>query len=220
MADLSAQSPVFVIGTLRSGASLLSLALSQHPQVQHVLQNQWVEEFSIGLIRSFRAASRSKAISQVDINGIDLDAFFARFGETAFGMMSPNGSSRAIVLDSTPANLFLVTPLRLLFPTAKFFHVVRDANEVVESLSNRQLLTVYKSRYIECSVAEARAHWLDGIRAGMEAERAFGSSIVHRVCRRDLVVDPASTLEACFAFLNLTFDHAALRPFSSVPDPV
>ncbi|CAN5411218.1 hypothetical protein BH09CHL1_BH09CHL1_06110 [soil metagenome] len=216
MAELSVPSPVFVIGTLRSGASLLSLALGQHQQVQQVLHNPWVEEFTIGLIRSFRAASRSKAISQVDINGIELDAFFARFGETALALMSPSGPLRPILLDSTPANLFLVTPLRMLFPTAKFIHVVRGANEVIESLTNKQLAAVYKSRYIECSLKEAQVHWMRGVRAGLDAERAYGSTIVQRVQRDDLVSEPAETLRNCFRFLGLEFDQAALRPFSSI----
>jgi hypothetical protein len=218
MAGVNSSSPVFIVGTLRSGASLLSLALGQHPQVQQVLQNAWVEEFTIGLIRSFRAASRSKALSQIDINGIELDAFFARFGNAALSMMGPNATSQPILLDSTPANLFLITPLRLLFPSARFIHVVRDANEVVASLTNKQLAAVYKSRYIECSVEEARAHWVQGVRAGMDAERAFGSSIVHRVSRQSLVANPAATLESCFAWLDLEFDRAALRPFSSITE--
>lgn len=195
---------------------MLSLALGQHAQIQQVLQNSWVEEFTIGLIRSFRAASRGKAISQVDINGVELDMFFERFSDAALGLMSPNGSSRPVVLDSTPANLFLVTPLRMLFPAAKFIHVVRDANEVIASLSDKQLLTIYKSRYVECSADEAREHWVQGARAGMDAERAFGSGVVHRVHRRDLIAKPAATLDGCFRFLNLEFDPAALRPFSSI----
>jgi hypothetical protein len=219
MAELTGPSPVFVIGTLRSGASLLSLALGQHPQVQQALQHAWIEEFAIGLVRSFRAASRSKAISQLDINGVELDAFFARFGGVALSMLSPIGVSRPVVLDSTPANLFLVTPLRMLFPSAKFIHIVRDSNEVIESLTNKQLVTVYKSRYIESSVSEAQDHWERGVRAGMDAERAFGSATVHRVQRADLVAEPAETLRTCFEFLGLDFDRAALRPFSSISIP-
>jgi hypothetical protein len=216
MAELSARSPVFVIGTLRSGASLLSLALGQHSRLQPVLENPWVEEFVAGLIRSYRTASRHRAVSQVDINGVELEDFLAHFGAAALEMMGSASSSQRVLLDATPANLFLVAPLRLLFPEARFIHIVREAGEVVASLSNPELSAVYKSRYIECSPAAAYDHWLRGVSAGIEAEQAFGSGIVHRVRRQDLIADPATTLSRCFEFLGLCFEEASLRPFSSI----
>jgi hypothetical protein len=216
MAELSGQSPVFVIGTLRSGASLLSLALSQHPRLQPVLEHTWLKEFVTGLVRSYRAASRHRAVSQLDIDGIELEDFLAHFGSAALEMMGARQASGRVLLDATPANLFLVAPLRLLFPDAKFIHIVREVGEVVTALSNPELSAVYKSRYIECSAAAAYDHWLRGVSAGIEAERAFGSEVVYRVRRHDLIADPAATLGRCFEFLGLAFEDASLRPFSSV----
>src|SRR5690242_6946796 len=50
--------PVFVLGPLRSGASLLTLSLSQHPNLYHVLETNWFEEFGMGLQQSFSAGLR------------------------------------------------------------------------------------------------------------------------------------------------------------------
>lgn len=209
--------PVFVIGSIRSGASLLSLSLSQHPQLRAVMENRWLEEFIAGLLRGYKAASETRATSQIDINGIELESFLAHFGASAHDLMATSsGFDDQQVVDSTPANVFLVAPLRMLFPTAKFIHVVRDAQGVVSTLTDPELRLAYKSRHVLCSPPQAVNHWFQAVSAGVAAERAFGSDVVLRVRRAALIADPEHTLRCCLEFLGVSHDTVCLRPFSSI----
>jgi hypothetical protein len=213
--------PVFIVGSLRSGASLLALALSQHPGFALSMENLWLEPFLAGLQRSYRAAMRTRAVSQIDINGFELEDFFAHFGPAAEQLLRGSGAPGAArIVDATPANAFLIAPLRLLFPEARFIHVVRDAPDVVATLTDPLLKPLYKSQSILCSEKEAYDHWLRAVGACLEAEHAYGSEVVLRVRRNDLVIRPEATLGRCLDFLGEPFDHACLRPFSSIPPDV
>ena len=81
-------------------------------------------------------------------------------------------------LDGTPRNCFAVFVLTRLFPAARFIHIVRDVNEVVTALSSDDTRRHYRSRYLGLTPKEAYQHWLDATRACLDAELAFGSSVV------------------------------------------
>ena len=182
------------------------------------MQNTWLEQFAIGLQRAYAAGVRSRATSQLDITGVELERFFANFGAAAHDLMrgpAPDDVQRRIV-DATPANAFLVTPLRLIFPEATFIHIVRNNREVVASLTNRDLKSVYKSQFIDSNEKQAHEHWQRAVGACLAAEHAYGSEVVRRLRRKDLIANPDSTLHAVLAFLGEPFDEACLRPFSAI----
>ncbi|MEA2530070.1 MAG: hypothetical protein QOG89_1714 [Thermomicrobiales bacterium] len=223
--------PVFVLGSLRSGASLLTLSLGQHPNLLQVLETNWFERFGIGLQEAFAEGFRHRSRSQLDVAGIEVEDFFAHFGEgidrlmlrsvatggeeTSDGVATSSYCPQRWV-DGTPSNCFGVFVLSRLFPSARFVHIVRDVEEVVTSLTTEETRRVYKSRYLRLTEEQAYRHWLDTTRACLEAERAFGSAVVLRVRRDDLIAAPEQTLRRCLDFLGEPFAPACLRPFSSV----
>jgi hypothetical protein len=223
--------PVFVLGPLRSGASLLTLSLGQHPNLLQVLETNWLERFGIGLQQAFGDGHLVRNRSQLPIDGIEIEDFFAHFGEAIDRLMlrsvdkidDVTGDEPAATpyrpgrwLDGTPRNCFAVFVLTRLFPAARFIHIVRDVNEVVTALSSDDTRRHYRSRYLGLTPKEAYRHWLDTTRACLDAERAFGSSVVMRVRRDDLVAVPEPTLRRCLDFLGEPFVPECLRAFSSV----
>jgi hypothetical protein len=213
--------PVFVLGPLRSGASLLALSLGQHPNLFQVLETNWFERFGIGLQQAFGDGLLNRNRAQLDVDGIEIEDFFAHFGKAIDRLMlrsvavgSTDQPTRWI--DGTPSNSFAVFVLLRLFPEARFIHVVRDVSEVVASLTERKRRRLYRSRFIGLTADEAYRHWLDTTGACLDAERAFGSALVMRVRRDDLIATPELTLRHCLDFLGESFDPACLRPFSSV----
>ncbi len=220
-ADAAPPRPVFVLGPLRSGASLLTLSLGQHPELLQVLETNWFERFGIGLQQALGDGLLHRDRSQLDVDGVEIEDFFAYFGAAINRLMfrsvapdSPYQPTRWI--DETPTNCFAVFVLLRLFPKARFIHVVRDVEEVVATLTERKRRRLYRSRSILLTAEDAYRHWLDTTRACLDAERAFGSSVVMRVRRDDLIAAPEPTLRHCLDFLGESFDPACLRPFSSV----
>ncbi|HEY7036064.1 MAG TPA: sulfotransferase [Thermomicrobiales bacterium] len=222
--------PVFVLGALRSGASLLTLSLGQHPNLLPVLETNWFERFGIGLQQSFAQGLRHRNRSQLDVAGIEIEDFFAHFGVAIAGMMLRSvvvdaGASDGAAanpywptrwVDGTPSNCFAVFVLRRLFPEARFVHVVRDLDDAVDALTTDKTRRLYRSRYMRLTAEQAYRHWLDTTRACLDAERAFGSAVVLRIRRDDLIAAPEQTLRHCLDFLGEPFAPAVLRPFSSV----
>ncbi|HKG24926.1 MAG TPA: sulfotransferase [Thermomicrobiales bacterium] len=223
--------PVFVLGSLRSGASLLTLSLGQHPNLLQVLETNWFERFGIGLQQAFGDGHLVRNRSQLPIDGIEIEDFFAHFGDAIDRLMLRSVDTTDDVpgddptaapyrpgrwLDGTPRNCFAVFVLTRLFPAARFIHIVRDVNEVVTALSSDDTRRHYRSRYLGLTPKEAYQHWLDATRACLDAERAFGSSVVMRVRRDDLVAAPEQTLRRCLDFLGEPFAPECLRAFSSV----
>lgn len=220
--------PVFIIGSLRSGASLLALCLGQHPNIRQVADNDWLGNFTVRLQQSFRDGTVSPATSQLAVSDVEIEEFFARFGETVNHLMlgaspagrapstdaGPNGGYHPQRwIDATPGNSRLVFPLTRLFPAGKFIHVLRDVGEVVASLTDEHNRAAYKSQSIHMSLRDAYDHWRTSVLACVAAEQAFGSETVLRIRRADLVEQPEATIRRCLDFIDEPFAVSCLRPF-------
>lgn len=231
-------SPVFVIGAVRSGASLVSFALGQHRNFMEVERTGWLEPLLSGLYYAYRMGVRNRNYSQLDITGIELGDFLEQFGESAQALMmrdlrgsaedpSPEPAEGQLGgqpyqpmhwVDSSPENTFAVPGLIRLFPNARFIQVVRDVEEVVASLTSLMNRQLYKSRYMYTTEKAAYDHWMQAVGTGIRAEAAYGSETVLRVRRQDLIQAPDAELRRILAFLDEPFDPACLWAFHSV-DP-
>lgn len=235
--DLPAR-PIFVLGSLRSGASLLTWSLGQHRNILPLLDNSWLDPFAANLEETYAAAVRNRSTSQLDIMGIEIEDFYEHFGETInrlllagarSGGMDHGASDRSEPevatagvsgmdrrgrwIDGSPVNCFNVVGLRRLFPNARFIHMVRDAGGVVETLTNEEKRRSFRSHWRQYTETEAYEHWLETVEAGFRAERAYGSEVVLRVRRDDLVEDADATLRRCLEFVGEPFSQACLRAF-------
>lgn len=225
--------PIFVIGSLRSGASLLTWSLGQHPNIRPLLDTAWLGPFAASLEQTYAAAVVRRDISQLDIVGIEIEDFYAYFGQAINRLLlagtglegadgghgpepalaAPQGAPSERWIDGSPAHCFNVVGLRRLFPEAKFIHVLRDARSVVEALTDEAKRAAYRSHWVGYTEEKAYAHWTESVRACVEAERAFGSATVLRVRRDDLLASPRATLSRCLDFVGEPFAPACLRPF-------
>jgi hypothetical protein len=215
--------PIFVIGALRSGASLLTLSLGQHARLRPVLNNSWFERFGAGLQLAYADGIRPRATSELDVSGIEIEDFFAHFGEAIDQLLLPDHLDAELAarrdrrwVDGTPANAFHIFLLCRLFPRARFIHVFRDVEETVATLVNEENRTLYKSQHVRLNERDAHLNWLEAVNACVTAERAFGSEIVMRLRRADLIQAPEQSIGRCLEFLGEPFDSACLRAFSSV----
>jgi hypothetical protein len=233
--------PIFLVGSLRSGVSILFASLAQHAGVVPVMDSAWIADLAANLQHAYAKGVHRRATSHLDITGVELDEFYACFGEAVDRLIrgpagaplpsaSDRGGSAASAdvdgsalgqgtpipprwLDASPDTCFHIVGLSRLFPEAKFIHVVRDARSVVRTLTDESLRSTYRSQFLRFSEHDAYEHWRRCVSACVTAEQAFGSDTIRRIRRDDLVDSPAATLQACLGFLGLPFDPACLRPF-------
>jgi hypothetical protein len=136
--------------------------------------------------------------------------------EKGYGRGTSEGNgvrSRWVV--GAPANVFHAWAISRLLPSARFIHVIRDADAVIRHLTRSR--TPDSSYFTEETAAEA---WLRHVRAGLLAEAALGPHVVLRLLHRELVEDPETGLRRCLDFLEEPFHEPCLRPFRGIhPDP-
>lgn len=230
--------PVFIIGSPRSGTSVLTWALGQHPNLLLTEESNWLGSFAIeASVAHARGSARARR-SQLGALGITRDVFLSGLGdaidrmvlagrehleatshETAvhspqqaspgFAISRNPGENKSRWIDGTPEYSLEVPMLVALFPSARFVHILRDADQVAASLL---AFRDDRGRPIVGSAEEAYGYWLRTVSACLDAEQVLGAAVVHRVRHADLVVDAEPTLRGVLGFLGEPFASACLEP--------
>ncbi len=231
-AEAGERAPVFVVGSPRSGTSILTWSLSQHPNLLHVEETSWLAKLAVNLIASHQLGSARGMRSQLSAASVTRQAFMAAFGDTAFDVVREHGVARArrtvgakresefrLIrssddpkrrwVDGTPEYSHHIVGLRELFPRAKFIHILRDVDPTVLSMVNFHKLGGDRPRW---DWEQAYGKWIAHVESCVAAERALGSSIVIRVHNEDLRSDPEATIRTCLEFLDEPFAAACLEP--------
>lgn len=188
---------VFVIGAGRSGTSALGWALAQHPSF-------WASseaDFIHGLYGDGRLASayeRSRDASGrtwLRVNDMQYEEFCRHAGVGIDSLMASRSGGR-IWVDATPSNTLMARDLALMFPSARFIHIVRDGREVVESMlaSGFDLLAAR-------DFAAACEYWRGLVACGLEAEQAHADRVL-QVRHARMTEDPSGFIAEVLAFLG------------------
>lgn len=211
--------PFFVVGSDRSGTTLLRLMLDSHPRL-HVPRESW---FLIDLLRELPGGvplderQRQHAVSLMvghsrwrDLGIPDADLRDAvaslaivtlrHLAEAPFRLLMQR-AGKARWGDKTPGYVTHISELARLFPEAQFVHLIRDCRDVCVSLRSRG----WRGRL----PSQAR-YWATQVAAGMAQGRSLRSGRYLEVSYQDLVLHPETTLEAVCRFLGEDFDPAML----------
>ena len=229
-----APEPVFVVGAYRSGTSVLTWALGQHPNVWPLEETGWIPPLADAAILGYRnAKTAARGFFDVyDVNrreyceqlGAMIDRFcrgvsrrhlheilLARLSGRAENYNPEFQLARSIMnpkrrwVDGTPENSGYITALLALFPHAQFVGLVRNPLDVVASM-----LRFDRAGGEARSVKDAAEMWLSMMRRLLLSYRAFGPATVRLISYEKLVDDPRGTLRDVFDFLGEPdFGHAA-----------
>jgi hypothetical protein len=83
----SVNGPIFVVGSPRSGTSILTWCLGQHPNILPVPESNWMGPFAVNLAISYRIGSARALLSILSAMGISSDEFFSQIGESINGLI-------------------------------------------------------------------------------------------------------------------------------------
>jgi Sulfotransferase family len=74
--------PVFVVGSPRSGTSILAWCLGHHPNIFPVPESNWMGDFAVDVARSYQIGAARGIFSILSAMGISRDEFFSHIGRS------------------------------------------------------------------------------------------------------------------------------------------
>jgi len=161
--------PIFIIGCPRSGTSILAWSLAQHPHLWTSSESDFVYDmFGEGRLRESFQKSYERSdkpwLAENQVSYVEFAAYMGLGIDLLF--RSRAGNKRWI--DSTPTYTKMADDLALLFPGARFLHIIRDARAVVSSMIHsgfdEPFTTNFKAacqtwvHYVRLGIAFQRAH--------------------------------------------------------------
>ena len=186
--------PIFIIGMIRSGTTLVEQILSRHPSVQAGGEiRYWIESGPATLIQGHAY--------NVELGGYLAWDYVASLSRVAEG--------RPFVTDKMPLNYMLAGLLHFLFPNAPIIHCHRNPIDTCLSI----LMTPYAAppdfAYDREDIAFAyreyqrvMAHWHEAMPPGRMLDLRY----------EDLVSDPEKSVRELLGYCQLDWDEACLSP--------
>lgn len=206
--------PFFIVGSARSGTTLLRMVLDSHPDVGVPPESRFIVELYQGRDRvsvdttldrlerhpRFRlwdlpieAVSKelpdSPELPYAEVMAGAYRAYVRREGKTRWG-------------DKTPRYVEAIPLLARLWPQARFIHLVRDGRNVALSYADVP--------FGPKTVGAAARLWGERVRDGVAEGRAVGADRYLELHYEDLVEDPEEEIKNICAFLDLAFDEVML----------
>jgi hypothetical protein len=227
--------PVFVVGSPRSGTSILTWCLGQHPNMFPVPESNWMGDFAVSLAIGYQIGAARGERSILSAMEIRENELFATVGQSLNELIlrhrkdlerkrqaTIKGSEpKGRWVDGTPEYSHHICGLRRLFPDALFVHICRDVRAVV-----RSMLNFHRVAGIQLVPNEEKAYkyWLRTVKACIKAEEAYGPEVVYRVRYADLISNPEPAMRSLLDFLQEPYTGKCLEPLeqrinsSNVPD--
>ncbi|MGI8956685.1 MAG: sulfotransferase family protein, partial [Chthoniobacterales bacterium] len=232
--------PVFIVGSPRSGTSILTWCMAQHPNLLGLEESNWRATFAVDLAVAFRRGSARGERSQFSSMGIERDQFMQEIGaainvsilrhrhafedrrlrlanpdspenHAAFKISRDRSDLKSRWVNGTPEYSRGIGGLRKLFPAARFIHLVRDCDLVAPSMLHFD--RVAGKRLVETE-EQAYQYWLVCVRACVTAETAFGPEIGCRIFLEDLIRKPKESIRRILSFIGEPFAATCLEPLT------
>jgi hypothetical protein len=201
------RSPIFVIGTGRSGTTLLRMMLNAHPRIyvvheaflystkSHLTKDatgrQWLEYYFSTFPFKWLRLDPRPLVNRLPSDATVADAFrlvmraqAERHGKSRFG-------------DKTAFHCMYLNEIFHDFPDAKVIHLVRDPRDAVASLN--RMPWAASSTALNCLFAEMH------IRAVARCRNT-----VHEVKFEDLLADPKRVMKRILEYVGESWDDAVL----------
>jgi sulfotransferase family protein len=229
--------PIFIVGSGRSGSTILTWCLGQHPNIIPQEESNWLGPFAIDAAIGYQRGSARGERGQLSANFIQREELLSLLGDSInklilshrnqfenmnlrrqagwdplpFNISSSGSEPKSRWVDSTPEYSFYICGLRKLFPQALFVHLVRDVTAVVRSLLN--FFPDGRNRLVANEQA-AYEYWLRKVTACVEAEQAYGPDVVYRMRYSHIIKQPEAAMRSLLDFLGEPYAPQCLEPFA------
>ncbi len=191
-----AQRPIFVIGSPRSGTTLLRLILDAHPRISCGEETHFLRDLEAIVGRNWELLSTY---------GLErawwLSRIRALYDEFQAEVLARSGKARWAEKD--PTYTLHLPFIEELFPDALYVHLLRDGHDVVAS---------FRDRWGYASAARAaRSEWARYVGAARELAERLPEDRFLELRYEDLVAEPEAQGRRLFAFLGEDWEPAVLE---------
>ncbi|MFI4862463.1 MAG: sulfotransferase family protein [Phycisphaerales bacterium JB063] len=197
---MSSPQPVFMVGSVRSGTTLLRLCLDYHPEITFLHESEF-------LFRYLDEQGNSPAPNDY-LARLEADWVYRESGLTADPSLGTAKqidhllTQRAIEQGSSVAGATIhhdYTHIPRYYPDAKYIHLIRDGRDVANSVVGMLLAG---NKYYASDV------WLRAVREWEVLKPKLREDQYIEIRFEDFVRDSDATLAAICAFLGLPFTEA------------
>jgi hypothetical protein len=221
---------VFIVGSARSGTTLLERIVNAHPQIAITPSTRWVPRFyenrrgmtPDGLVtpKLVDAITNSRGFEEFGIRRQDLElladqeqpinysAFMSGFYEL-YGRMH----GKRLVGDRRGGYGRYIPTLHELWPNARFVHLIRDGRDVCLSVldwkENARVRRI--ATWEEDPVSTIALWWMRNVQLIREAGARLDARLYSEIQYEALVTRPEEECRSLCDFLEVTFDDAMLR---------
>ena len=187
--------PIFVIGSPRSGTTLLRLILDSHPRISCGEETHFLRDLEAVVGRNWDLVATyglSREWWIEHIRGL-YEAFQAE-------VLTRSGKTRWAEKD--PTYTLHLPFIEELFPTAVYVHLLRDGHDVVASFRDRW---GYKS-----AARAARSEWARYVTAARDLGTRLPADRFLELRYEELVADPAGQGQRLFDFVGEAWEPTVL----------
>ena len=204
--------PFFVVGSARSGTTLLRLMLNAHPDIAVPPESRFIVELWEGRadVEVDTLLGRLERHPRFQAWGLALDEVRAELPEAPNFAQIMSAAFLAYARlrrkmrwgDKTPRYVAHIDLLSRLWPEARVVHLVRDGRDVALSYAD----VPFGPR----SVAGVARLWAQRVRAGMTAGRTLGAERYLEARYEAFVADPEGQARRLCDFLGVRYDPGML----------
>jgi hypothetical protein len=225
---------VFVVGSPRSGTSLLGRMIEAHPQLLILHETQWIPHYfqeRLGvsaeggvlpeLVAHVLGHRRFRTIAKWGVSPREIEALvppgrstlYADFVSALFDLCG-RAQRKPLVGDKTPEYARTIGILHGLWPRAKFVHIIRDGRDICLSAldwkrKSTRMAELFPTWEQE-PVLTAAFWWTRNVREARDRGRPLGPGLYYEVRYELLVTRPAEEAARLCAFLQVPYDASVL----------
>jgi len=226
--------PLFIIGNPRSGTSMLRLMLSAHSKIMIAPESgflmwwynkykHWNKDWNNSMLNEFIIdLFNSRRFEFWSMSKEDLKAFILKHQPSDYAYLNyliylkyainMNNPDIKIWGDKNNHYLSHIAELNVLYPNARFLHIVRDGRDVATSYKKLFKIKnkVRLAPNLPADISVVAKQWSNNIQTICESLKKLPQNRVAQVRYEDLVLNPITNLKVICQFLNLEFEPIML----------
>ncbi|KAG5455067.1 Protein-tyrosine sulfotransferase 1 [Clonorchis sinensis] len=195
------QALVFIGGHPRSGTTLLRIMLDVHPMIRcgpetHVLPAL------LTMVKKFEEGFQKRRLEAAHLFP---DPLYRASSAFVSSLIDAAGSPAPVLCNKDPLTLQHISRLRMMFPKAKFIHIVRDGRAVTNSMIKRKIRMSGNST----DPQKLFTRWERIVRD--VDQQCSDTDTCFTVLYEDLVLRPNGTMHKLLSFLDVPWDPVVLH---------